>query len=90
MVRNGGFERDEMPFMVVDVRTEVTEFVTEGINLGQEAFFHLGQRSNVAGVELGHRIGIAVHHFGHRNSMAFLHFAEAVVQLGKQRSNMVK
>ena len=37
MVRDGGFERDETPFMVVDVQTKVANFVIEDINFGQEA-----------------------------------------------------
>jgi len=31
------FEREETPFMVVDVRTKVADFVIEDINFGQEA-----------------------------------------------------
>ena len=41
MVRDFGFEVGELPFMVIDVLTEVAKFVVEGINLCKEAIFHL-------------------------------------------------
>ncbi len=37
MFCDSGFERDETPFMVVDVRTKVANFVIEDIIFGQEA-----------------------------------------------------
>ena len=86
MVRDGRFEHDEMPFMVVDVRTEVAKFVIEGIDLGKEAFFHSRQQSNMVGVRLGHQIGMAFLHIP-KAFVQLVNFLEVFVQLVKQRSN---
>ncbi len=45
MVRDVGFESDETPFMVIDVRTKVAKFAVECIDLGKE-------RSSILDIEV--------------------------------------
>ena len=85
MVRDGRFERNKTSFMVVGVRTKVIE----GIHLGKEAFFHLRQRGNMAGVQLGHRIGMAFFHIP-KAFVQLVEFLEAFVQLFEFREAAVQ